>query len=68
MSQAEADGRESEEGVAIAVDLIRQIAPMVQGIQVVAPYLHDHTALPFAHRITEVVGGYEPPPSASDGR
>ncbi|MGB0589192.1 MAG: bifunctional homocysteine S-methyltransferase/methylenetetrahydrofolate reductase [Myxococcota bacterium] len=37
MSQAEADGRESEEGVAIAVDLIRQIAPMVQGIQVVAP-------------------------------
>ena len=38
------------------------------GIQVVAPYLHDHTALTFAHRITEVVGGYEPPPSASDGR
>jgi methionine synthase / methylenetetrahydrofolate reductase(NADPH) len=37
MSQAEADGRESEEGVAIAVDLIRQIAPLVQGIQVVAP-------------------------------
>ena len=37
MRQAEADGRESEEGLAIAVDLIGQIAPLVQGVQVVAP-------------------------------
>lgn len=36
------------------------------GIQVVAPYLHDHTALTFARRITEVVGGYQPPPLATD--
>jgi len=36
------------------------------GIQVVAPYLHDHTALAFARCITEVVGGYEPPPLAVD--
>lgn len=34
------------------------------GIQVVAPYLHDHTALAFARRITEVLGGYTPPPRA----
>lgn len=37
------------------------------GIQVVAPYLHDHTALTFARRITEVLGGYEPPPPAREG-
>jgi len=35
------------------------------GIQVVAPYLHDHTALTFARRITETLGGYEAPPRAS---
>ena len=34
------------------------------GIQVVAPYLHDHTALTFARRISEVLGGYEAPPLA----
>lgn len=34
------------------------------GIQVVAPFLHDHTALAFARRITEIVGGYQPPPLA----
>jgi amidase len=31
------------------------------GIQVVAPYLHDRTSLAFARRMTEVLGGYEPP-------
>jgi len=36
------------------------------GIQVVAPYLHDRTALTFARRITEVLGGYTPPPLAVD--
>lgn len=34
------------------------------GIQVVAPYLHDRTAIEFTRRFTEVVGGYEVPPSA----
>jgi hypothetical protein len=37
MRQAEADGRESEEGVAIAVELLRRVAPLVQGVQIVAP-------------------------------
>jgi len=34
------------------------------GMQVVAPYLHDKTALAFARRLTEVVGGYQAPPAA----
>lgn len=34
------------------------------GIQVVAPYLHDRTALAFARAMAEVVGGYAPPPLA----
>ena len=34
------------------------------GVQVVAPYLHDRTALAFARAMAEVVGGYEPPPGA----
>ncbi len=34
------------------------------GIQVVAPYLHDHTALAFSRAMVDVIGGYEPPPAA----
>lgn len=34
------------------------------GIQVVAPYLHDRTAIEFARRMQEVLGGYETPPFA----
>ncbi len=34
------------------------------GIQVVAPYLHDLTALAFARCIESVLGGYVPPPLA----
>jgi amidase len=34
------------------------------GIQIVAPYLHDRTALAFARCATDVLGGYEPPPLA----
>ncbi len=34
------------------------------GIQVVAPYLHDRTALAFARSLGDLVGGYEPPPPA----
>ena len=34
------------------------------GIQIVAPYLHDRTAIEFAKRVTEVLGGYQIPPAA----
>ena len=34
------------------------------GIQVVAPYLHDRTAVAVAGAIGEVCGGYESPPLA----
>jgi amidase len=34
------------------------------GAQVVAPYLHDRTALAFARVMGEVLGGYEPPARA----
>lgn len=36
------------------------------GIQVVAPHLHDSTALAFARAMAEVLGGYEAPPPAAD--
>ena len=42
----------------------RTAAGLPVGIQVVAPFLHDRTALAFARRITEVIGGYEVPPLA----
>jgi len=42
----------------------RTAAGLPVGIQVVAPYLHDRTALAFARCLGEVVGGYEPPPPA----
>lgn len=42
----------------------RTAASLPVGIQVVAPHLHDRTALTFARRITEVLGGYQPPPAA----
>jgi amidase len=32
------------------------------GLQVVAPYLEDRTAIDVARRITEIVGGFVPPP------
>jgi len=34
------------------------------GIQVVAPFLHDRTALAFARAMSDVIGGYETPPRA----
>lgn len=34
------------------------------GIQVVAPYLHDRTAVAFARCMADVLGGYEAPPAA----
>lgn len=45
----------------------RTVDGLPVGIQVVAPYLHDRTALTFARRITEVLGGFEPPPLAAGG-
>ena len=35
------------------------------GIQIIAPYLEDRTAIDFARRLGEVIGGYEPPPGFS---
>ena len=35
------------------------------GVQVVAPYLHDRTAMAFARHIAEVTGGYVAPPAAA---
>ena len=35
------------------------------GIQVVAPYLGDRTALAFARCMAGVLGGYVPPPAAT---
>jgi amidase len=40
----------------------RTEAGLPVGIQVVAPYLHDRTAVRVAGLVAEVVGGYEPPP------
>ncbi|MDH4146682.1 MAG: amidase [Acidimicrobiia bacterium] len=34
------------------------------GIQIVAPYLEDRTALAFATQVERVLGGYRPPPRA----
>lgn len=42
----------------------RTAAGLPIGIQVVAPYLHDRTALAFARCMGDVLGGYEPPPLA----
>ena len=33
------------------------------GLQVVAPYLEDRTAIDLARRISELVGGFEAPPA-----
>lgn len=40
----------------------RTPAGLPVGIQVVAPYLEDRTAIDFARRMAEVVGGYVAPP------
>ncbi len=33
------------------------------GLQVIGPYLEDHTPLRFAALVAERLGGYQPPPS-----
>jgi amidase len=40
----------------------RTKAGLPVGIQIVAPYLEDLTSIDFAGRLSEVVGGFEPPP------
>ena len=35
------------------------------GIQIIAPYLEDRTAIDFARRLGGIIGGYEPPPGFS---
>jgi amidase len=32
------------------------------GLQIVGPYLEDHTTIDLARRLGDVVGGYVPPP------
>ena len=53
MQQAEQDGREVEEGIAIAREVALAVEPMVQGVQVVAPGLEVESAL----EVLRVVGG-----------
>jgi len=38
------------------------VSPWPVGVQIVAPYLRDRTAIDFARRLADVVGGFEPPP------
>jgi len=49
---------------ATVVPVGRNAAGLPVGIQVVAPYLGDLTALFVARRLEEIFGGYEPPPIA----
>ena len=32
------------------------------GVQIVGPYLEDRTTIDFARRLSDVIGGFEPPP------
>ena len=32
------------------------------GVQIVGPYLEDRTPIDFAQKLSEVIGGFEPPP------
>ena len=59
-------------GIATLVHLPASVAPvglsangLPVGIQIIAPYLEDRTAIDFARRLGEVIGGYEPPPGFS---
>lgn len=46
---------------AISAPVGRTADGLPVGIQIVGPYLEDRTAIDFAVRLSEVVGGYEPP-------
>lgn len=47
---------------AAAVPAGRTPAGLPVGLQIVAPYLEDRTAIDLARRIAAVLGGFEPPP------
>jgi amidase len=40
----------------------RTAADLPVGVQIVAPMWEDETAIEFAALLTEVIGGYAPPP------
>ncbi len=48
---------------AVAAPVGRTRRGLPVGVQVVAPYLRDRTAIDFARRLADVGGGFEPPPS-----
>lgn len=52
MEAAEEDGRELEEGIEIAREVVKGVEDMVQGVQVVAPDGRAETAL----RVLDVLG------------
>jgi amidase len=47
---------------AVAAPIGRTRHGMPVGVQIVAPYLRDRTAIDFARQLADVVGGFEPPP------
>ena len=49
---------------AVSAPAGRTTAGLPVGVQVVAPYLHDRTAIAVAGWLSDAVGGYEPPPRA----
>jgi amidase len=50
---------------AVAAPIGRTRHGMPVGVQIVAPYLRDRTAIDFARQLADVVGGFEPPPGFS---
>jgi amidase len=46
---------------ASVVPVGRTTAGLPVGIQVIGPYLEDHTAIDFAGRVAELIGGFVPP-------
>lgn len=49
---------------AVSAPVGRTAAGLPVGVQVVAPFLHDRTAVAAAGMLSDLVGGYEPPPLA----
>ena len=46
----------------VAVPIGRTAAGLPVGMQIVAPYLRDRSAIRVAELVSEVIGGYEVPP------
>ncbi len=47
---------------------VGRVGDLPVGIQVVGPYLEDRTPLALAAHLTELLGGYQPPPMARSGQ